>query len=147
LNNKLIVGGIFCDLEKAFSCVNRDILLPKLETYGITGKELYTLHLKGRYQRVLICNKSHHYSTLSKWTSIKHGVPQGSILGPMLFLLYINDLPHFVNNKSTPLLFADDTSILFTRSDTTEFNSNTHTVLESINPWLKNNYLSLNFEK
>jgi hypothetical protein len=46
-----------------------------------------------------------------------------------------------------PLLFANDTSILITRSDTTEFNSNTHTVLESINPWLKNNYLSLNFEK
>jgi len=70
LNSKLIVGGIFCDLEKAFSCVNLDILLQKLETYGVTNKdkELYSSHLKGRYQRVLICNKSHHYSTLSNWT-------------------------------------------------------------------------------
>jgi hypothetical protein len=133
LNNKLIVGGgVFCNLEKAFSCVNHDILLPILENYGITGKdkELYPSHLKGRYQRVLICNKSHHYNTLSNWTWIKHGVPQGSILGPMIFLLYINDLPHFVNNKCTPILFADDTSILFTHSDITEFNCNTYTVFE-----------------
>jgi hypothetical protein len=149
LNNKLIVRGTFCDLEKAFSCVNHDLLLPKLETYGITDKdkELYPSHLKGRYQRVFICNKSHHYNTLSNWTLIKHGVPQGSILGPMIFLLYVNGFPHFVNNKSTPVLFTDDTSILFTHSDSTEFNSNTHTVFETINPWLKNNYLSLNFEK
>ena len=65
----------------------------------------------------------------------------------MIFLLYINSLPHFVNNKSTPILFADDTSILFTHTDTTEFNSNTHTVFKTINPWLKNNYLSLNLKK
>jgi hypothetical protein len=79
LNNKLIVGGIFCDLEKAFSCVNHDILLAKLETYEITGKdkELHPSHLKDRYQRVLICNKSHHYSNLSNWTLIKHGSPAG----------------------------------------------------------------------
>ena len=57
LNCNFIVGG---DLEKALDCVNHDILLQKLETYGITGKdkELYPLHLKGRYQRVLICNKA-----------------------------------------------------------------------------------------
>ena len=115
-NSKLIAGGIFCDLEKAFSCVNHDILLPKLETYGITdeNKELYPSHLKGRYQKVLICNKSHHYSTLSNWTLIKHGVLQRSILGPMIFLLYVNGVPHLVSNKSTPVLFADNTSIFFT---------------------------------
>jgi hypothetical protein len=65
----------------------------------------------------------------------------------MIFLLQINGLSHFVNNKSTPILFADNTSILFTHPDATEFDSNTHTVFETINPWLKNNYLSLNFEK
>jgi hypothetical protein len=64
---------------------------------------------------------------------------------PLLFLWYIIDLSQFVNNKSTPILFEDNTSILFIHSDTTELNSNTHTVFETINTWFKNNYISLNF--
>jgi len=77
LNSELIVGGIFCDLEKAFNCANNDILLLKLETYEITGpqRELYHSYLKGRYQRVLICNMTYHYRTLSNWASITHRVP------------------------------------------------------------------------
>ena len=67
-------------------------------------------------------------------------------MGPLLYLLYINDLPQFVN-KFTPIFFADGTSILFTHSNTTELNSNTSTFFESINIWLKNSYLKLNFEK
>jgi len=96
-NNELIVGGIFCDLEKAFNCVNNDILLLKLETYEITGKdrELYHYYLKDRYQRVLIYNVTQHYRTLSNWALITHRVPQGYILGPLLFLLYMIDLPHY----------------------------------------------------
>jgi hypothetical protein len=139
------VGGIFCDLEKAFDCVNHVILLSKLETYGITGtdKELYHSYLKGRYQRVVIYNKTHH-GAFYNWALIKHGIPQCSILGPLPFLLYVNDLPQFINNKSTPILFADDKSILFTDSNPTEFNSNTHTVLENVNAWFKNNYHLLN---
>ena len=57
------------------------------------------------------------YSTLSNWAIIKQGVPQGCIMGPLFFLLYINDLPKIINNKSIPILFADDTSILFTNSN------------------------------
>jgi len=101
-----------------------------LETYGITGKgkELSHSYLKGRYRRILIYNKTHHYSTLSNLALIKHGAPQGFILDLLLFLLGMNDLPQFVNNKSAPVLFADDRNILFTHSNTTEFNSNTHKV-------------------
>jgi hypothetical protein len=67
--------------------------------------------------------------------------------GSPALLLYINDLLQFLNNKSTPILFADDTGILPTYSDTTELGSNTHTVFETINTWFKNKYHSLNFEK
>ena len=90
-------------------------------------------------------SKPPHYSILSNWTLIKHGIPQGSILGPLLFLLHIDDLPQFTNNKSTPVLFANDTSILFTYSNTTELNSTIHTVFETIHTWFKNNYGPLNF--
>jgi hypothetical protein len=88
LNNKRIVGSIFFDLEKAFDCANHDILLAKTEYYGIRGV-MYTLiksYLDDRYQRVKFNNK------LSKWDKINMGVPQGSVLGPVFFLIYVNDL-------------------------------------------------------
>ena len=67
LNNKQIVGGVFCDLTKAFDCVYHDILIPKIEKYGIIGKgkELFQSYIKGRYQWVLIDNKTNHNTTLS----------------------------------------------------------------------------------
>jgi len=76
------VGGIFFDSQKAFDCVNHDILLNKLEFYGITGGffQLIKSYLQGRYQRVVLNN---NYSTsISDYGEITHGVPQGSILGP-----------------------------------------------------------------
>jgi hypothetical protein len=81
LNNKRIVGGIFFDLEKVFDCVNHEILLAKMEYYGIRGV-MYSLiksYLEDRYQRVKFNNK------LSKWDKINKGVPQGSVLGPLFF--------------------------------------------------------------
>ena len=118
-------------------------MVSKLGTYGITGKdkELYQSYHKGRYQRFFIFSQTHHYCIFSNWVLIKHGVPQGSVLGPVLFLLYVNDLRKFINNKSIIILFAYDTSILFTHSNVTEFNANTHTFSEIINTWFKDNYL------
>jgi hypothetical protein len=82
LINRMMIGGIFCDLQKAFDCVNHNILPTKLEFYGITdiAYKLIKPYLEGRYQRVVLNNNSH-----SNWCEIKHGVPQGSILGPLLF--------------------------------------------------------------
>ena len=108
-----MVGGIFWDLEKAFDCVNHKILLSKLEFYGIKvrAKLWFESYFKNRCQRVLITNKELNQSYFSTREEIKHGVLQGSIVGPLLFLLYINDLPRTINDKSLPRLLAAYTSI------------------------------------
>ena len=121
LNNGMMVGGIFCDTQKAFDCVNHNILLTKLEFYGITGiiYKLLKSYLKGRYQRVVLNNYSS--SSYSNWGEITHGVLQGSILGPLLFLLYINYLPQITNDNSKIDLFADDTSMIISNPNPLNF--------------------------
>jgi len=107
--NKTLAGSIFfCDLEKAFDSVNYDILLSKLSYYGISGKakSLLQSYLQYRHQRVLIINSLFNLNTVSKWTKIKCGVSQGSILGPLLFLLYINHFPKAVKHKSSSYLIC-----------------------------------------
>jgi len=113
LDKRKIVSGLFLDLQKAFDCVNHDILLSKLNFYGISGKanKLLESYIKDRYQRVVMKDKFSNKLT-SKWEQIKHGVPQGSVLGPLLFLIYINNLPRTINNFANSVLFADDTSII-----------------------------------
>jgi hypothetical protein len=83
LNNKCRAKGIFCDIEKAFDCVNHNILLHKLGIYGIrrNSKNLYTQYLRDRYQRVILKENSACDDIVSFWSKIQHGVPQGSVLG------------------------------------------------------------------
>ena len=84
LNNKQMVGGIFCDLHKASDCINHAVLLQKMKFYGVSGKfyNLLKSYLDGRYQKVIL---SHNNVIESTWEQLKRGVPQGSILGPIFF--------------------------------------------------------------
>ena len=110
----LEVRYIFLDLSKAFDKVWHQGLLFKLESFGIRGKLLNLLEddLSNRFQRVLLNRQE------SSWFPIKAGVPQGSIIEPLLFLIYINDLPDRLN--AIGKLFADDTSLFSILQDPNE---------------------------
>jgi hypothetical protein len=83
----------------------------------------------------------------SNWGEITHGVPQGSILGPLPFLLYINDLPQITNDNSKTVLFADDTSIIITNPNNKNFENSVHKIFQHIYEWFSTNLLSLNLDK
>ena len=97
--------GVFLDMSKAFDKVWREGLIYKLKSMGVSDSllKLFQSFLTNRFQRVLLNGQT------SEWLPVKAGVPQGSILGPLLFLIYINDLSE--NIESTVKLFADDTSL------------------------------------
>ena len=108
----LLNGVIFIDLKKAFDTIDSEIILQKLAEYGVDqdALECFKSYLANRLQR---CNVNNHLSSKSL---LNCGVPQGSIIGPLLFLIYINDLPNCLSLGS-PRLYADDTNVTFAASD------------------------------
>jgi hypothetical protein len=136
-------------LEKALDCIKHKILSSNLEFYGAKGKAKlwFESYFSNSYQRVLNTNKVLNRNHFSTWQEIEHGVPQGSILGPLLLLLYTNDLPKATNDKAIPILFADDTSILITSSHKNDFQLKLTIAFSFINDWLNTNLLPINFNK
>ena len=136
------VIGTFLDLQKAFDTVNHAILLQKLQCYGIRGKALQWMscYLTNRLQYVSIGDIQ------SRLENISCGVPQGSVLGPLLFLLYINDIHSSVPNSKLKL-FADDTSLFTSGKNVNELITETNAALSNLNNWFISNKLSLSIEK
>ena len=118
------------------------ILLEKLSLYGIRGIELesFRSYLNGRQQ---CCKMNGH---ISKIESIQYGVPQGSCLGPLLFLMYINDLPLSLDNAKVTM-YADDTSISYSSKPVDAINPAINDDLSNLRLWLEGNKLSLNISK
>jgi len=133
--------AIFCDLSKAFDVINHDILLYKLNSYGIRGlaNEWFKSYLSDRFQFVEL-GKMH-----SSLLPIRCGVPQGSILGPLLYLIYVNDI--YNSCEGNIVSFADDTTLYMSNSDVTELFFNANTQINNLFKWFCANKLSLNASK
>jgi hypothetical protein len=152
LDNQRKAIGIFLDLSKAYDVINHKTLLDKLDSYGVRGtiNNWFKSFLSRRTQVVEISYLNKKNSLQEKLQSspseIEHGVPQGSILGPLLFLLYINDLPSHINEAKL-VLYADDTNILVTGKNEEELQTRISVITKQLEGWLCENDLVVNTTK
>lgn len=139
--NKITLG-IFIDYSKAFDYLDHNILLSKLSDYGIRGvtHTLLLSYLSDRKQRVAIEN------CVSEYKSVLHGVPQGSVLGPLLFNVYVNDIVKTSSDASF-VLYADDTSLFVSGSNSEEVFTKAQVELQRLYTWSKSNGLKINSNK
>ena len=142
MDNRESTAGVFLDLSKVFDTIDHHILLNKLDHYGIRGHSFnwVSSYLANRMQLVQFT------STCSQPEPIVCDIPQGSILRPLLFIIYINNLPNASNLLKT-FLFADDTSLFYSHKDPNQLIRVMNCELSKISEWLKVNKLSLNVAK
>ena len=142
IDRKETTAGVFLDLSKAFDTIDHDILFDKLEHYGIGGLALTWIKSYFFERKQFV----EFNQTCSSEQTNKCGVPQGSILGPLFFILYINDLPN-ASKVTEILIFADDTSIFYSHSDPKHLESVLNEELKKVDVWMKGNKLCVNIEK
>ena len=142
LDDNEFACGVFLDIKQAFGTVNHKILLKKLEHYGVRSHAIkwFTSYLTGRKQYTSVNNAS------SQVVEIFYGVPQGSVLGPLLFLIYINDLNQAIK-FSYIRHFADDTNILYRDKSLKKINQRINFDLKNIVEWLRANRIELSAKK
>ena len=141
INNNKFSGIIFIDFQKAFDVISHSLLLRKLEVFKLTSGfiALMSSFLSNRKQLVSADNQQ------STFKPIKCGIPQGSVLGPLLFSIYVNDLPNFVQSKCE--MFADDTSFYSSDSDPCELTNQLQVTINRVVDWTQINHMSLNVKK
>jgi exonuclease III len=142
LNKREIALLLLIDFSKAFDMVEHSILLRKLENYGIRGIALNWVksYLSNREQFVTVSGKD------SAKSEMAYGVPQGSILGPLLFIIYINDIPE-ISKLAKFILYADDANIIVTGNTITEVNEKILALANTLLEWVDSNGLALNLKK
>ncbi|CAB4044147.1 Hypothetical predicted protein, partial [Paramuricea clavata] len=136
IDNKKLNGLLLVDFKKAFDLVDHEILILKLRMFGCSPL-VFTSYLSDRYQRTYFKN------TLSDMRPLKIGVPQGSILGPLLFILFINDLPSQLSH-SEYTMFADDTTVLTEVSSIHDLNVKLNLVAQDLSTWTQQNRMVTN---
>ena len=142
LDEKKVAGAILTDLSKAFDCLSHDLLIAKLDAYGFDKSALKFIYdyLKGRRQRTKVSG------AYSSWKELLCGVPQGSILGPLLFNIFINDIFYFLN-KAKIANYADDNSIYAIEDDILELLKTLESETSTVLNWFKINEMKSNNDK
>ena len=141
LEKGLKVGGRLYDLTKAFDTVSHKVLLEKLAYYGLSNVSLNLMksYLSDRHQAVML------NGVMSSFRLVEHGVPQGSVLGPLLFIIYVNDLPSVIEDECTEsCIFADDVASSVVSPNYFDLRLGLSSVSKTIQDWCNANSLSLN---
>lgn len=151
VDKRIPVSALYMDMSKAFDYVDHRILLDKLYRYGIRGNiyDLIKSYLSDRRQTTQISKICFKTKTEQIYSSdvreMRYGVPQGSVLGPLLFLIYINDMPDTIDHPM--VLFADDSTVIFSRKNLKSYEADINKTLNTIIEWLTKNNLKINLNK